>query len=124
MQPLAIYQRQMFSLKLSVKKGKITQLIEILMKNIQKVCSLNSLFASRSLLFRAQAFVLAKQHKLFKRDLKPIGLSAQQVLKHIYKQLFFSQLSDSNLRVDVTNQSNVTCIKPLNDSVKNPQNFN
>ena len=36
-------------------------------------------FGSRSVLLRAHALVLSKQHKTFKRDLKPTGLSPEQM---------------------------------------------
>lgn len=36
-------------------------------------------FSNRSLLLRAHALVLSKQHKVFKRDLKPAGLSPEQM---------------------------------------------
>ena len=36
-------------------------------------------FGPRSVLLRAHALVLSKQHKAFKRDLKPAGLAPEQV---------------------------------------------
>ena len=36
-------------------------------------------FGPRSLLYRAQALVQSKQHKIFKRDLKSTGLSPEQM---------------------------------------------
>jgi hypothetical protein len=37
-----------------------------------------SSFCPRSVLFKARALVLMKQHKTFKRDMKPTGLSPEQ----------------------------------------------
>jgi len=68
-------------------------------------------FGSRSILFRAHALVLSKQHKTFKRDLKPTGLSPEQMttyeffranLEYLKVTIWLKNMVDNvNIRFDV-----------------------